>query len=58
MKIFYWFLWLLIKVCVILGTIIFLIITSPIILLGLINDEVEEEQMMRDMNEAISSNNV
>ena len=58
MKIFYWFLSLLIKVCVILGTVIFLIITSPIILLGLINDEVEEEQMMRDMNEAISSNNV
>jgi len=58
MKIFYWFLSLLIKVCVIFGTAIFLIITSPIILLGLINDEVEEEQMMRDMNEAISSNNV
>lgn len=58
MKIFYWLLSLLIKVCVILGTVIFLIITSPIILLGLINDEVEEEQMMRDMNEAISSNNV
>lgn len=58
MKIFYWLLSLLIKVCVIIGTAIFLIITSPIILLGLINDEVEEEQMMRDMNEAISSNNV
>lgn len=53
MKIFYWFLSLLIKACVILGTMIFLIITSPIILLGLIDDEIKEEQMMRDMNEAI-----
>lgn len=58
MKIFYWFLLLLLRVCIVLGTAIFLIITSPIILLGLINDEVEDEQMMRDMNEAISSNNV
>ena len=53
MKIFYWFLLLLIRVSVILGTVIFLIIASPVILLGLINDEVEEKQMMRDMNEAI-----
>lgn len=53
MKIFYWFLLLLVRIFVVLGTAIFLIITSPIILLGLIDDEVREEQMMQDMNEAI-----
>ena len=54
MKIFYGILLLIFRICLIVGTAIFMIVASPFILIGMIDDELREEQFISDINEALN----